>query len=38
LGISDAVNTKQDFIQKEGIQRLEAGDTKVISFEIALVD
>jgi galactose mutarotase-like enzyme len=34
LGISDAVNTNQDFTQKEGIQRLEVGETKVISFEI----
>ena len=34
LGISDSVNTNQDFTQKEGIQRLEAGEKKVISFEI----
>lgn len=36
LGISDAVNTSQDFTQKEGIQPLEAGETKVISFEIKI--
>jgi len=34
LGISDAVNTTKDFTQKEGIQRLDANETKVISFEI----
>ena len=34
IGISDAVNTNQDFTQKEGIQRLEAGERKVISFKI----
>jgi galactose mutarotase-like enzyme len=34
LGISDNVTTNQDFTQKEGIQRLKAGETKVISFEI----
>ena len=36
LGISDSINTKQDFTQKEGIQRLKAGETKVISFEIKI--
>ncbi len=36
LGISDSVHTKQDFTQKEGIQRLEARETKVISFEISI--
>jgi len=36
LGISDAVNTKQDFTQKEGIQSLEARKTQVISFEIKI--
>ncbi len=36
LGISDAVITSQDFTQKEGIQRLEAGETKVISYEIKI--
>jgi galactose mutarotase-like enzyme len=34
LGISDKVTTNLDFTKKEGIQRLEAGETKVISFEI----
>ena len=37
LGISDAVSTSKDFTQKEGIQRLEAGEKKVISFEINCV-
>ena len=36
LGISDTVTTNQNFIQKEGIQRLEAGETKVISYEIKI--
>jgi galactose mutarotase-like enzyme/uroporphyrinogen-III synthase len=36
LGISDSINTKQDFTQKEGIQRLEARKTQVISFEIKI--
>ncbi len=38
LGISDSVNTNQDFTQKEGIQYLEAGETKVISFEVNIED
>lgn len=36
LGISDSVSTNQDFTKKEGIQRLEGGDTKVISFDIKM--
>lgn len=34
LGISDSVNSNQDFTQKEGILRLEPGERKVISFKI----
>lgn len=36
LGISDAINTNQYFTKKEGIQRLDAKEIKVISFEIII--
>ena len=36
LGISDEVNTSQEFTQKEGIQVLEAGASKANSYEITL--
>ena len=38
LGISDSVSTTQDFTKKEGIQRLGAGEKKVISFDINIED
>jgi galactose mutarotase-like enzyme len=36
LGISDAINTNQYFTKKEGIQRLDAKEIRVISFEIII--
>jgi galactose mutarotase-like enzyme len=36
LGISDSVNTTKDFKQKEGIQRLEAGNQKKFTYSIRL--
>ena len=34
LGISDCVNTTKDFTQKEGIQRLEAGNHQTYTYSI----
>ena len=34
LGISDSVNTTKDFTQKEGIQRLEAGNHQTYTYSI----
>jgi len=37
LGISDSVNTTKDFTQKEGIQRLEAGNQQTLTYSIRLL-
>jgi galactose mutarotase-like enzyme len=37
LGISDSVTTTKDFTQKEGIQRLEAGNQQKFTYSIRLL-
>lgn len=37
LGISDNVNTTKEFTQKEGIQKLEAGKTRTLSYSISIL-
>jgi galactose mutarotase-like enzyme len=37
LGISDSVETTKDFTQKEGIQRLEAGNQQKLTYSIRLL-